>query len=119
MTFYPEAARWSVRNWPPGWALVRLLAVTPENRRHGIGRALMVECLRRARAASARAIGLHTDQRMPVPQRLYAQMGFRRAREFDYQPVPGEDFTVMGWRLDLASWDHPEELGRPSRAQRA
>ena len=56
---------------------------------------------------------------MPVPQRLYAQMGFRRAREFDYQPVPGEDFTVMGWRLDLASWDHPEELGRPSRAQRA
>ena len=103
VTFYPEGSRSKVVDWPPGWAVIRLLAVAPDCRRRGIGRALTQECVRRARRRGARAVGLHTDSRMPIAQLLYSQLGFRRAPEFDYQPVPEADVTVMGWTQDLAA----------------
>lgn len=103
VTFYPEGSRSNVVDWPPGWAVIRLLAVSPDRRRRGIGRVLTQECLRRARRQGARAAGLHTDSRMPAAQRLYSQLGFRRAQEFDYQPIPGVDITVMGWTKDLTT----------------
>ena len=103
VTFYPEGSRSPVVDWPPGWAVIRLLAVSPDCRRRGIGRVLTQECLRRARRQAARAVGLHTDSRMPGAQLLYAQLGFRRAPEFDYQPLPGVDVTVMGWTRDLTT----------------
>jgi ribosomal protein S18 acetylase RimI-like enzyme len=101
VTFYPEGSRSKVAHWPTGWAVIRLLAVLPERRRQGIGRALIEECVRRARRQRARAIGLHTDSRMPAAQRLYSQLEFRRAPQLDYQPVPAAEITVMGWTLDL------------------
>ena len=99
VTFYPDGSRSKVIDWPTGWAVIRLLGISPDCRRRGIGRALTEECLRRARWHGARAVGLHTDSRMPAAQQLYAQLGFRRAPELDYQPVPV--ITVMGWTQDL------------------
>lgn len=103
VTFYPEASRSNVVDWPSAWVVIRLLAVSPDRRRRGIGRALTQECVRRARRQGARAVGLHTDSRMPAAQRLYSQLGFRRAPEFDYQPIVDADITVMGWTMDLAT----------------
>jgi predicted N-acetyltransferase YhbS len=102
VTFYPDASRSKIVKWPPEWAVIRLLAVAPDRRGQGIGRALSQECVRRARQRRARAVGLHTDSRMPAPQLLYSQLGFRRAPEFDYQPLPAVNITVMGWTKDLA-----------------
>jgi len=78
---------------------IRLLAVAPAARGRGVGTALMEECLRRARAAGACAIGLHTVDVMEVAVRMYERMGFVPAPETDFSPVPG--FIVKGYRRDL------------------
>lgn len=81
------------------WPEIRLLAVAPAARGLGVGTALMDECLRRARAAGAAAIGLHTMEVMEVAVRMYERMGFVRAPETDFSPMPG--FIVKGYRRDL------------------
>jgi ribosomal protein S18 acetylase RimI-like enzyme len=78
---------------------IRLLAVAMGIRGRGIGAALTEECLRRARAAGATAVGLHTMPVMAAAVRLYARMGFVRAPETDFRPLPG--IVVEGHRLDL------------------
>jgi GNAT superfamily N-acetyltransferase len=78
---------------------VRLLAVAPEARGLGVGRALMAECVRRARAAGASALGVHTSQSMQIAMAMYERMGFVRAAASDFQP-PGAEL-VKAYRLPL------------------
>src|SRR5262249_36165582 len=78
---------------------VRLLAVAPTARGLGVGRALMRDCIRRARQAGARAPPLHTTDMMRVAMRLYEGVGFVRAPELDLSPLPG--VLIKGFRLDL------------------
>jgi len=78
---------------------VRLVAVDPAARGRGVARALMDECLRRARASGATEIGLHTSRSMQAAIRMYEAMGFERAPESDFQP-PGTEL-VVGYRLVL------------------
>jgi ribosomal protein S18 acetylase RimI-like enzyme len=80
---------------------VRLLAVAPEARGTGVGRALMGECVRRARAMGATELGLHTSVSMRAAMQLYERMGFVRAPEFDFQP-PGAEL-VEAYRLRLGA----------------
>jgi predicted N-acetyltransferase YhbS len=103
VTFYPVGSNSHVVDWPPEWAVIRLLAVSPDCRRRGIGQALTQECVRRAWQHGAQGVGLHTDSRMPAPQVLYSQLGFRRAPQFDYQPIVDADITVMGWTQQLVT----------------
>jgi GNAT superfamily N-acetyltransferase len=81
------------------WPEVRLLAVAPAARRQGVAAALMQECVRRARQAGARILGLHTTDFMQAARRMYERMGFVRAPEIDFEPAPG--LTIEGYRLDL------------------
>jgi len=81
------------------WPEVRLLSVPPEARGRGVARALMDECLRRARLAGATAIGLHTSRSMRAAMAMYTRMGFVRVPEFDHQP-PGSEL-VEAYRLAL------------------
>ncbi|HEY7651751.1 MAG TPA: GNAT family N-acetyltransferase [Methylomirabilota bacterium] len=81
------------------WPEVRLLAVTPAARGSGAGRRLMDECIRRARAAGATALTLHTTDMMRVALQLYERMGFERAPDLDFAPAPG--ITVKGYKLAL------------------
>ena len=81
------------------WPELRLLAVAPEVRGLGVARALVAECVRRARRSGARALGLHTSASMRVAMAMYERMGFERAPEHDFQPAGAE--LVQGYRLRL------------------
>ncbi len=101
----------SVLLYPPGTALstpedgpltcpeVRLLGVAPEARGLGIGTALMLECIRRARSMGAPCLNLHTTDMMRVAMGMYERMGFIRVPELDFHPDPS--VTVKAYRLDL------------------
>jgi GNAT superfamily N-acetyltransferase len=84
---------------PPRWPELRLLAVAPEARGLGVGAALVRECARRARAAGAGALGLHTSASMAAARRMYARLGFERAPEHDFRPDGAE--LVEAYRLPL------------------
>lgn len=85
--------------WPDGWASVRLLGVSPAARGMGVGRALMDECLRRARVDGATTLGLHTTVLMNVARAMYLRLGFTRVSEYDFHPVP--NFTIEAYALKL------------------
>lgn len=101
----------SVMLWPPAadayggftdalrWPELRLLAVAPGARGLGVGRALVEECVRRARRMGATELGLHTSRSMEVAVGMYERMGFVRAPEHDFQP-PGAEL-VTAYRLPL------------------
>ncbi|HEY6829431.1 MAG TPA: GNAT family N-acetyltransferase, partial [Gemmatimonadaceae bacterium] len=77
-----------------------LVAVAPEARGRGIARALVEECIRRARVQGAKEVGLHTSRSMRAAMAMYADLGFVRAPERDFQP-PGAEL-VEGYRLRLS-----------------
>lgn len=86
--------------WPdPRAAGIRMLAVLPEFEGRGIGRALVQACLDRARADGQERVYLHTTQWMERAQRLYRSMGFARAPEMDWLPVPEVSLTAYVYEL--------------------
>lgn len=99
VTFFANGAQSVGEDWPPDWVGIRLLAVAPEARGLGIGRALMEWCIDRARSLGATAVALHTTEMMAVARAMYERMGFVRAPDYDYHPASGR--TVMAYRLDL------------------
>lgn len=78
---------------------MRLLAVSPDARGHGIGHRLTEECIQRTRAQGYSSMTLHTHEMMAVAMNMYERMGFVRAPELDYSPVEGA--LVKGYRLEL------------------
>ncbi|MGH2699434.1 MAG: GNAT family N-acetyltransferase [Actinomycetota bacterium] len=105
VTFYPPHSgvhyptEVEQQEFPPEWAAFRLLGVHPDARGRGIGRVLTEECLRRAADRGAPAVGLHTLSRMETASRMYARMGWVRAPEWDFHPMP--NLRVEAYRLDL------------------
>jgi GNAT superfamily N-acetyltransferase len=83
---------------PLEWPEVRLLAVTPQARKQGIGAALIHECIKRATRSGAAFLTLHTSDMMQVAQRMYKRMGFVRAPDLDFH---FDENTVKGYRLKL------------------
>jgi predicted N-acetyltransferase YhbS len=78
---------------------VRHLAVDPGAQGRGVGRALMDECLDRARKDGKRRVVLHTQPFMHAAIELYLRLGFVRAPERDFRPAPAVD--LKGYVLDL------------------
>ena len=99
MLYPPEASAYGAQAASATWPELRLLAVTAEARGLGVGERLVQECIRRARAEGAAAIGLHTSHSMAGAMRLYERMGFVRAPETDFQPAGAE--VVEGFWLAL------------------
>jgi ribosomal protein S18 acetylase RimI-like enzyme len=95
VTFYPPGQS----TWPEEWAGIRLVAVHPDSRGMGVGRAITDECISRARAIGAPTVGLHTSSIMSVAMALYKRMGFVRMPERDFRPSPS--IMVEAFRLDL------------------
>ncbi len=106
VNFYPDASLAEypadATAFPSDWCAIRLLAVHPDFRSKGVGRALTDVCIERASARGAPTVGLHTTQAMNVAQAMYEVMGFQRIPEYDFHPTPTID--VLAYRLDL---DHP------------
>ncbi|MBW3536228.1 MAG: GNAT family N-acetyltransferase [Actinobacteria bacterium] len=90
--------------WPAGGAVLRLLAVDPAARGQGLGAALTLECMERARCSGASYIALHTAPVMTSARALYERLGFRRAPEHDFEPSAhyGGRGTGSGERWGLA-----------------
>ena len=99
--FYPDASRAGQGDWPPGSAALLRLAVLPVARGHGVGRALVEECIRRARALGVNSLALHTTVWMAVARAMYERMGFVRVPEYDFRPRPG--VVGMGYVFDLTA----------------
>jgi ribosomal protein S18 acetylase RimI-like enzyme len=78
---------------------IRMLAVDPAAQRVGVGRALVEECLRLARAEGRAQVVLHTAPWMTAAQRLYERLGFERAPERDRCPRP--EVELIGYVLKL------------------
>jgi GNAT superfamily N-acetyltransferase len=83
----------------PGEAEFRMLAVTSEARGQGVGAALVQSCIERARSAGCSALALCSLRTMTPAHRIYERMGFARAPERDWQPLPG--LTLVAYLLRL------------------
>lgn len=77
----------------------RMLAVAVAGRRQGVARALVEACLERARTAGLREIVICSLPQMTKAHALYASVGFVRAPELDWKPVPV--INLWGFRLSL------------------
>ena len=78
---------------------IRLLAVLPAFRGHGIARQLMDECERRVKRMGKGRVVLHTTRLMSVARPWYERSGYVRFEPIDFSPVPG--FLVMGFAKDF------------------
>ncbi|HEY8341112.1 MAG TPA: GNAT family N-acetyltransferase [Egibacteraceae bacterium] len=78
---------------------VRLLAVIPEARGKGIGRALMEEVIARARARDKRRVVLTIAPEMESVKELSEELGFEREPDLDHVPAPG--VRSEGYALSL------------------
>jgi ribosomal protein S18 acetylase RimI-like enzyme len=83
----------------PDAAGIRMLAVAPEAQGRGIGRALTLACLDRARADHFPLVVLHSMAPMVAARHLYEGLGFERVPERDWSPVPGT--RLLGYELRL------------------
>lgn len=79
----------------------RMLVVAASARGKGIGTALIQECLARARAAGKNRMVISTGAKMIAAHRRYEELGFVRAPELDWSPLPGE--RLLAYVLELAS----------------
>jgi len=104
VTYVPGPGRYAEYPDPLG-AGIRMLAVLPGYQRRGIGRALVRDCLDRARADGRRAVYLHTTEWMAEAQRLYATMAFERLPELDWEPEPGVRLLAYRYLLEQSRED--------------
>ncbi|GGZ08168.1 N-acetyltransferase [Streptomyces olivaceoviridis] len=87
----------------PGEAEIRMLAVAPAARGQGAGEALVRACVERARATEGCVhVVLSTQRTMRTAHRIYTRLGFVRAPERDWNPLPGrDDITLLAYELTL------------------
>lgn len=85
----------------PEWPTIRFMSVVPAARGHGIGQALLDQCIRCATRDSAKLIALHTTPIMETAQHLYRRAGFEVVRQLpDQYGVP---YVLMTKQLDASS----------------
>jgi len=89
VTFVPAAGNPYAELEIDGEAGFRMLGVAPSAQRRGVGAALVQACIERAREAGRLGLAISTGDDMVPAHRLYEGLGFRRAPDRDFDPVPG------------------------------
>jgi ribosomal protein S18 acetylase RimI-like enzyme len=79
-----------------------MLAVAPEAQGRGVGAALVGFLLDRYRQRGLHGVALSTLAEMTTAHRIYERLGFTRAPEHDWSPLPG--VRLIAFHLDL---EHP------------
>lgn len=100
VTFVPDRTSPWAECLEAGESGIRMLAVHPDAQGHGVGRALVDDCIARARGLGHVALMLHTTPWMRVAHHLYESAGFTRCSERDVTPEP--DVPLLAYRLTLA-----------------
>lgn len=77
---------------------IRLLAVAPECRGKGVGKALTQFCIEQALDLGKSKVILHTTRAMETAWTMYERMGFERFSEIDFKQG---NLAVFGFRLTL------------------
>jgi ribosomal protein S18 acetylase RimI-like enzyme len=83
----------------PGEGEVRALAVRPDARGAGAGRALLAAVVERARTVGVSHLLLLTQPEMKAAHHLYEEAGFDRLPERDWSPAPGVMLLAYGMVL--------------------
>jgi len=89
VTYVPAAGNPYAELEVEGEAGFRMLGVAPGAQRRGVGAALVRACVERARAAGRFGLAISTGGDMVPAHRLYEGLGFVRAPDRDFEPVPG------------------------------
>ncbi|WP_420322963.1 GNAT family N-acetyltransferase [Flagellimonas sp.] len=76
----------------------RLLAVHPDGRGLGVGKALSLTCIEKAKKKNHENVVIHTTEYMKVAWKMYEKLGFKRALDLDFVQVK---LKVYGFRLKL------------------
>ncbi|WP_018623573.1 GNAT family N-acetyltransferase [Kangiella aquimarina] len=76
----------------------RLLAVDPDARGLGVGKALSMACIERARNLGKGKVVIHSTEAMKVAWGMYERLGFERALDLDFMQ---QKLKVYGFRLIL------------------
>jgi len=87
--------------FPSDWASIRLLAVLPEYRRRGIGKALTQTCIERGKRDGAEFIGLYTTELMVGAREMYAQIGFQE--DIELRQMLGIRYWRYVMQLDVVA----------------
>jgi ribosomal protein S18 acetylase RimI-like enzyme len=96
-----------LQTWPqggevvkgPGEGEIRALAVRPDVRGAGAGRALLDAVIERARKVGVRHLVLLTQPEMKAAHHLYEEAGFARLPERDWSPEPAVRLLAYGMVL--------------------
>ncbi|MEU6991830.1 GNAT family N-acetyltransferase [Streptomyces sp. NPDC046465] len=78
---------------------IRMLAVSPTARGRGVGELLVRGCVERSREAGRTRLVLSSSPSMRTAHRLYERLGFARAPERDWYPIPG--LPLLAYALTL------------------
>jgi len=76
----------------------RLLAVDPNGRGRGVGKALAKRCIELAKSSGNKQVVIHTTNAMKVAWGMYERLGFKRSIDLDFMQ---EKLQVFGLRLIL------------------